>query len=690
MRRVGIDIGGTHTDIVLVDDAGQIVVEKVPTSTGDPSRAGISALEGLLGRTGRSLADVDWFMHGTTIATNIILEHNGARTGLITTAGFRDILHIARHKRPLNFSLQLDLPWQKHQLVARRHRMTVAERVAGPNGDVLVPLDEEAVRVAARALAADGVEAIAVCFLFSFMRPEHEKRAGEIIREEAPGVFVSLSHEVVPQYREYERFSTTALNAFVGPKTGRYLERLDRALAEGGLRTGLHLMQSSGGAATVDAASRRPVNLLMSGPVGGLLGGIWAGKCAGFDDVITLDVGGTSADIGVAPGGEMQFKHLLDTRIGAYHAMVPMAEVDSIGAGGGSIAYVDSAGQFQVGPRSAGAEPGPCCYGRGGTEPTATDCAVVLGRIDVNGFLGGRLPLDAGLSEKAVDERLARPLGLDRTAAALGAMRILTNTMVQAIEMNSVRKGYDPRRFALVAFGGAGGLFACDIARELNVRAVVVPALPGLTSALGLLTSNVAYDFGRTVMKSVAAADPEMLAGAWQELAQEARAQLAADGFSAADMAFLRHADCRYAGQGYELRVAAPAGPIDQGFMAGLRSAYHDEHRRAYGTTSPEKDIEIVNIRLVGMGRIAPIEPRMIEAGGSDPQPACLGYRSVVFEKDGGPSPLSTAIYDRGRLPAGAIIHGPAIVQQMDSTTVLPPGFTGRVDSFANLVIEAV
>src|SRR5262245_9616835 len=326
MRRVGVDVGGTHIDLALVDDErGAIAVHKVPTPPDDPS---VGAIEGLLELCRQSAiapGQIDYFMHGTTIATNIILEHNGAKCGLITTAGFRDVLHIARHKRPHNFSLQLDLPWQKHELVPRRHRRTVPERVSGRDGAVLVPLDEDAVRRAARELVAAGVESIAICFLCSFVNPAHERRAAEIVSEEAPGMQISLSHEVVPLYREYERFSTTCLNAYVGPRSARYLASFDRALREVGMDAGLHLMQSSGGCATLDGARRRAVTLLMSGPVAGLLGGIWVGTAAGFPNVISLDVGGTSADIGVAPAGELRYKHLLDTRIGDYDAMVPMA-----------------------------------------------------------------------------------------------------------------------------------------------------------------------------------------------------------------------------------------------------------------------------------------------------------------------------------------------------------------------------
>jgi N-methylhydantoinase A/oxoprolinase/acetone carboxylase beta subunit len=690
MRRVGVDVGGTHTDLVLVDDAtGEITVAKFPTSVNDPSIGAIDALQALCRDASCALSDIDYFMHGTTIATNIVLEHNGARVGLVTTHGFRDILHIARHKRPHNFSLQLDLPWQKHPLVQRRHRLTVPERIAGPDGAVLRPLDEDAVRAAVRTLVADGVEAIAICFMFSFLNPAHERRAGEIAREEAPGRFICTSHEIVPQHREYERFSTTCLNAFVGPKTASYLERFAGTLKDKGLRSELHLMQSSGGCATLQAALDRPVTLLMSGPVGGLLGGMWAGLAAGFRNVISLDVGGTSADIGVAPDGRMQFKHLLDTRIGDYQAMVPMAEVDSIGAGGGSIAYVDAGGQFQVGPRSAGADPGPCCYDRGGREPTATDCQLTLGRIDPAGFLGGRLKLHPELAQRAVEDKLARPLGMTSAEAALGAIRILSHSMVQAIEVNSVRRGYDPRDFVLVAFGGAGPLFACDIARELAIPTVLVPNLPGLTSALGLLTSDVSYDLGRTLMVSLADPDLRRIEACYTELEAQARAQLTRDGFVAGDIALLRVADCRYAGQGYELRTAAPGGTIEARFVDDLIEAFHAEHRRQYGSSFAGKPVQLVNARVIGFGRIPGLRPKPIAVGGDSPVAAALiGTRDVVFEDGGRPRAMPTRCWRRSALAAGNLVTGPAIIEQMDSTTVIPPGVAARVDPHGSLVIK--
>jgi N-methylhydantoinase A/oxoprolinase/acetone carboxylase beta subunit len=690
MKRIGVDVGGTHTDLVLIDeDCGRTFVHKVSTTVGDPSIGAIEGVVELCRIAGVAPADVDYFMHGTTIATNIIIEHDGSRSGLITTEGFRDVLHIARHKRPHNFSLQLDLPWQKHELVRRRDRLTVQERICAPDGEVLTPLNEDQLRQAVRTLRDAGVESIAVCFLFSFLNPAHEKRAAEVIAEEAPGLYVSLSHEVIPLYREYERFSTTCLNAYVGPKTARYLGRLDDSLRGIGLDAGLHLMQSSGGSATLDAATRRAVTLLMSGPAGGLLGGVWVGASAGHPNVISLDVGGTSADIGVAPHGQVRFKHLLDTRIGDYHAMVPMVEVDTIGAGGGSIAYIDSGGQFQVGPRSAGADPGPCCYAKGGVEPTATDCQVALGRIGGAGLLGGRLPLRADLAHAAIQERLAIPLSMSVEQAALSALKILTHSMVLAIELNSVRKGYDPRDFALVAFGGAGPLFACDIARELAIPTVIVPPLPGLTSALGLLTSDVSYDYSATRIQSLAAPDRSRIAATIADLEARAREQLERDAIAPDRTVLRRFADCRYVGQGYELRTAGGEGPIDDTFIDSLVRGFHDAHQREYGRHFPEKDVELVNLRVVGIGRIPALSPAPLDEGGPQPDPvAQRGSRRVVFDGDGLPLAVDATVWSRAALKAGNRIPGPAIVEQMDSTTVVPPGLEARVDAAGNLVID--
>ena len=518
MKRVGVDVGGTFTDLIYVDDeAGVIQVHKLPTTPDDPSQGTIQGVKELADQAGADPSALDQVFHGTTIATNIVIEHSGAVVGMITTEGYRDILHIARHKKPLNFSNYQDLPWQRYPVVRRRYRLTVPERITG-DGSVLVPLDEERAREQVRALKDAGVEAVCVCFLFSFLNAAHEQRVAEIVREEFPEAFLSVSSEVIPQYREYERFSTVGLNAYVGPKVASYVARLQDELETLGVRSGLHLMTSASGVATVEAAVKRPVTLLMSGPVAGVVGGIWVGKQSGYDNVITLDVGGTSADIGLAQEGRLRMKHLLDTKVGPYQAMIPMVDVDTIGAGGGSIAYVDAGGIYRVGPRSAGAVPGPAAYGRGGTEATATDAMVNLGWLLPEAFLGGGMSLDRDKARAAFADGPAAALGMSVEEASMGAVQILSHSMVQSIEENSVRKGFDPRDFALVAEGGAGPLFAVPIALEVGTPHVVVPPYPGIAAAMGLVATDMVYEYAATTYQRLSKLDAPSLQARFEEL----------------------------------------------------------------------------------------------------------------------------------------------------------------------------
>ena len=688
MKRIGVDVGGTFTDLILVDEeTGRIAVDKVASTPDDLARAVVEGVEQLCAKAGVSLAEVDNLLHGTTIATNIVLTHSGADVGMLTTEGFRDILHIARHKKPFNFSLQQELPWQSRPLAKRRHRLTVKERVTVPDGEVLTALDEDEVRARVRELREAGVDAVAVCLLHSYLNPDHERRVKEIVLEEFPDAYLSVSHEVLPLYREYERFSTVCLNAYVGPKVSRYVARFDEAMQRAGFSRGAQLMQSSGGMATVESATQRPVNLLMSGPVAGLIGGIWAGKVAGHDNVVTLDIGGTSADIGVAANGQLRMRHLLDTKVGDYQAMVPMVDIDTIGAGGGSIAHVDEGGVFRVGPQSAGADPGPACYGRGGTEPTATDAQLLLGRLRPDrGLLGGDMQLDIGLARTAM-QRLADTLGMSVEEAALGALQIQKFGMAQAIEVNSVRRGYDPREFTLVAAGGAGPLFACDIALELEIPRVLVPPHPGIIAATGLLATDLQHEFVATERHALKSLDIHRLRARYEELTAQAVAQLDADGVPDDRRLVRLLADCRYAGQGYEVRFDVPAGDIDAGWVDELKAAFHRAHEAEYGHRF-DAEIEIVNIRVVGIGRIAELEPATAETGGGDPSAAKTLEREVVFDVDGRPERRTTPFYDREGLRAADRIEGPAVIEQYDSTTVVPPGLSAEIDRFGNIVID--
>jgi N-methylhydantoinase A/oxoprolinase/acetone carboxylase beta subunit len=686
MRRLGVDVGGTFTDLIFVDDeSGKIEIHKLPTTPDDPSIGTVDGIERLSAAVGVTPADLDQVFHGTTIATNIVIEHNGARVGMLTTEGYRDILHIARHKKPLNFSNYQDLPWQAFPLARRRDRLTVPERITA-EGDVLVPLDEERAREQVKSLRERGVEAVAVCFLFSFLNPEHEARVAEIVREEFPEAFLSVSSEVLPQYREYERFSTVALNAYVGPRVASYVRRLEDELRRLGVRTGLHLMTSASGVATAQGAVERPVNLLMSGPVAGVVGGIWIGRQAGFDSVITLDVGGTSADIGLAQQGALRMKHLLDTRVGPYQAMIPMVDVDTIGAGGGSIAYVDGGGIFRSGPRSAGAVPGPAAYGRGGTEPTSTDAMVNLGWLAPEDFLGGGMELQPELA-RASFEGVAKTLGMSIEEASMGAIRISSASMVQSIEENSVRKGFDPRDFALVAEGGAGPAFAAAIAVEVGTPAVIVPPYPGVTAAMGLLATDAVYEYVATTYQKLSALNAEEMERRFTELEAQAIAQLAEDGIADERKVIQRVADCRYLGQGYELRVDCPSGAIDDAWVEKLTADFHDAHEREYSRRFEGSDIEIPNIRVRGVGLMPPLEMPEIEQDEAIAPDALRQERKAWFQVDGELLELDTKFYARESLKAGNRIEGPAVIVQYDSTTVVPPNLVSEIDRFGNIVI---
>jgi N-methylhydantoinase A/oxoprolinase/acetone carboxylase beta subunit len=691
MRRIGVDVGGTFTDLIYIDDeAGQVIVHKTPSTPADPSIGTVQGISELCAMAGIEPAQLDQVFHGTTVATNIVIEHNGAKVGMITTKGYRDILHIARHKKPMNFSLWQNLPWQAQPIVRRRFRLTVNERI-DKNGDVLIPLDDDEVRTQVRRLKREKVEAVSVCLLFSFLNPEHEQRVAAIVREEFPEAFLSVSSEVIPQYREYERFSTVGLNAYVGPKVSNYIGRFDAALRKMKVRSGIHLMTSAAGVATPEGAMQKPVNLLMSGPIAGVVGGIWTGRQSNETNVITLDVGGTSADIGLAQDGKLRMKHLLDTKVGPYQAMIPMVDVDTIGAGGGSIAYIDPGGIFRVGPRSAGADPGPVAYNRGGTEPTATDAMVVLGWLRPELFLGGKMELREDLARAAIDTHLASKLGTSVEDAAMGVYRILLHSMVDAIEQASVRKGFDPREFVLVAEGGGGPLFAPEIAPEVGVKNVLVPSYPGITAALGLLTTDMVYEYAATsyAMASALYADAaarKALSKQFKKLEAEARAQFKHDGIKA--MRIEHIAEARYEGQGYELRIDVGSGAIDAAWIDAMKAGFHDIHEREYSRRFEDADVQIANVRVRAVGLMPGLDAPQVRKGKAAPPAGALKLTATAWFRVGGKlKKVKTAFYERTDLVAGNVIEGPAIITQFDSTTVVPPGFSCKVDPVGNLVV---
>jgi len=693
MVKIGVDVGGTFTDLILEsksDGKNSVFVHKVPSTPDDQSRGVLQGIKEICVTANVALSDVKLVVHGTTVATNITLENKGAEVGMLTTKGFRDILHIARHKRPHNFSMQFDVPWQSKPLVKRRNRVPITERVMPPTGEIETALNKDEVRAAVELFKKRGVNAVVVAFLFSFLNTENERRAKEIVEEMMPGMFVCCSSEVADVIREYERFSTTAMNAYVGPKTAFYLSNLEKNLREEGIDAEVRIMQSNGGIGTVQTCSENPVTILMSGPAGGVIGGRWAGAMSDVDNIITVDIGGTSADISTIPGGEIKIMNPRDTYVGEHPILVPMIDLNTIGAGGGSIAHLNEGGAFRVGPRSAGADPGPVCYGNGGTEPTVTDAQIVLGRLDSDRLLGGDLTIDSTLAYKAIDEKIATPLNMTVKEAALGIIKIINNNMALAIRSNSVARGFDPRQFSLMPFGGAGPLHGVALAREISAKEVVVPPAPGITAAMGLLVTDMQYEFTRSVLGILNAADQALLDNInthIEKLEQQCRERLVADGVPEDQHKFLKIAECRYLGQGFELRAEMPSEPLSEANKNVLIDNFHAQHLLDYGFSYEGSEVEVVTLRVIGVADVQALEwPTVAQANGSAIDAALLYSRETTFD-DG--QTVDTPRYDRDRLLAGHEVPGPAIIIQHNSTTLVPPDYTARVHVSGNLHISS-
>ena len=686
MILIGVDVGGTFTDLVVTNtESSDSKIHKIPTTPEDPSLGVIDGLLEVCGQFDINPADVRHILHGTTIATNAVLEYEGAKTGLITTAGYRDILHIGRHQRPQHYSIMQDIPWQDRPLVRRAQRLTVTERLVPPNGDVLIPLDEPAVRAAAQQLRNNGVDAIAVCFLFSYLNPAHEDRAREIIQSEHPDCFVTTSHSVSPQFREFERFTPAAMNAFIGPKVRTYVHELASILTRQGFtQAELHVMGSNGGVATAQMVTEKPVLTLLSGPAAGVMGGGLSGQSVERSNLITFDVGGTSADIGLIVKNTYSEATARDTWIGGYPVMAPMIDIHTIGAGGGSIAYIDDGGAFRVGPESAGATPGPAAYGHGGDRPTVTDAHLVLGRLIEGRFLGGEMNLDLPAANRVID-RLAGELDLDRAEAADGIMAIINANMANAIRSRTVQKGHDPRGFSLVAFGGAGPLHGVDVARILGIPEVIIPPYPGITSAVGLLTTDLKYDAIRTEFQISDQVDADRLTRDFDRMQTELAVQFKQDGLQPSDITYHRSGDLRYVGQGYELRVPFTTGNVDAASLSHVFEVFQSIHLSEYGHIFEDSPIEIVNIRLTGSGNMPKIKLQSAAAS-RDSQP--LDTRPCFFRSDGILQQQDTVLYQRETLASKQRIHGPAIILQKDTTIVIPPGASAINDPSNNLLID--
>lgn len=661
---VGVDTGGTFTDFVLMD-GDELRIHKVPSTPENPATAvlrGLSEVLEALGPEARGADGEPRVVHGSTVATNTLLERRGARVALITTSGFEDVLEIGRQTRSAIYDLEVT---RDPPLVPSERRFGARERI-GPRGEVVQPLDDREIERLVERFTSCDADAAAICLLHSYADPSHERRIADALRARFDH-HVSASHEVLPEFREFERCSTTVVNAYVGPVMSGYLAEIAGALGSDHVR----IMQSNGGALSLEAAGKMAVQTILSGPAGGAVGGFEIGRRAGFENVITFDMGGTSTDVSLCPG---ELTRTAEARIGEIPIRVPVVDIHTVGAGGGSIAYRDPGGSLKVGPRSAGAEPGPICYGRGGDAITVTDANLFLGRLSERHFLGGEQTLDAGPVPAAL-ETLAGELDLPASELAEGIIRVANATMERAIRVISLERGFDPRDFTLVCFGGAGAMHAADLAKSLGIPRVLIPQGAGTLSAHGMLLADVVRDFSQTLLLPCSELDEGTLERAFERLTERGRAALEAEGFQEDRMRLERSLDARYVGQGFELTIPH-AGDIG--------ATFHERHEARYGYADPERAVEVVNVRLraAGVTTKPPLHER--DSTGADAAAAILGGHRMIHdgrEHDG-------VLVDRARLEPGNAFSGPALAVEYSTTTVVPPGATCRVDRYGNLILE--
>ena len=679
--RIGVDSGGTFTDICVFDtSAGTLHVWKVPSTPTDPSKAIGEGIAASLAEFGGHASAVAYLGHGTTVATNALIQGRVARTGLITTSGFRDLLEIGRQKRPSLYDLQCDKP---AQIVPRSLRLEVAERLRH-DGRVDTPLDEAAVRAAARQFADSDVESVAIAFLYSYVDPRHEQRAREIVAEELPDIFVTCSHEIAPEFREFERFSTAVVNSGLGPVMDRYLGRLAKRIENLGLNAPAHVTQSNGGVISFETARQQPVRTVLSGPSTGVVGATALAALTGTSDLITFDMGGTSSDVALIEGGKAMRsgEHMLH----GHPLKIPMLDIHTVGAGGGSIAWIDSGGLLKIGPASAGADPGPACYGLGSRAATVTDANVALGVLPPTSLLNGRMPIERDLAIEAV-RHLGDTLNLGWEETAQGILAIVTANMTKAIRVISVQRGYDPRRFAMMAFGGAGPIHAARLARELEISRVLVPPHPGILCATGLLLTDLVTDYARTRLTPLTESDG-IIALEFEALEEQARQWFTIEGVLPDAQSMACQIDMRYVGQNYELPVSMPQNLCGAELLNALKIRFEEEHRRLYGYIAADEPIQLVTFRLQATGHVPKSEISTQPPTEKDLDCAQIGVRDVWLPEAGGWT--NCPVFARSALGPGHVLNGPAIIEQMDATTLLLPGQRAELDSWMTLSITEI
>jgi N-methylhydantoinase A len=689
--RIGVDIGGTFTDVALVEEAsGRIGVAKVPTTPADPAEGVLRALETAMRRYAVSAADVGLLSHATTIVTNAILEEKGARAALVTTRGFRDVLELRRSARANLYDLFQDPP---ATLIPRRRRFEITERI-GADGAVVTPLAEDEIDELVAALEAARVDAVAVALVFSFLAPAHERRLGARLRAALPGVPVYLSSDVLPEIKEFERTSTTAVCAYVGPVLASYLARLEAAAHKRALPA-LHLMGSNGGMLQAAEAIVMPAVAVESGPAAGVVAAALVARQTGRKNLLSFDMGGTTAKASLIRDG--RYETTTEYEVGGGSSMtramngtghpirVPVIDLAEVSAGGGSIAWVDRAGALRVGPKSAGADPGPACYARGGAEPTVTDCNLLLGYLDQGSLLGGDLKIDPAAAAAAVRTRLATPLGIEVQAAAAAVIDVVNHAMAEVLKIVSVQRGHDPRDFVLAPFGGAGPLHAAALADELGIAEVICPPIPGAFSALGLIGADLRRDYVQTLMVATDAADPAAIEAVFATLEQKGDAMLNGAGVACDRRRFERSVDARYRRQSYELAVSVAPDPVDRAILAKIAEDFHQRHRTTYGHDNRAEPVQIVSLRVAAIGTIPPLVVRDVPAAsGTDP---LKGRRKLWFRETGA---IDAAIYDRQRMPSGLALAGPAVIESLESTILVPPGWGAAVNHDGFVLMKRV
>ena len=679
--RLAVDIGGTFTDVVVFDeDKKSLALTKVLST---PAELAKGVQEGIT-KAAIRLDAVLSLIHGSTVVVNAIIERTGAKTALVTTKGFRDVYEIGRINRPESFNPR----FRKHRpLVPRENIFEVSERMLA-DGSVRTPLDEQEAHDVARIIREEGFQAAAVLFLHSYRAPEHEVRMCEILREADPNLFVSASHELSREYREYERTSTVAANAYVGPKVSQYLGDLERRLRGSGFAGNLMIMQSNGGLSDVELARRQCIQMMESGPAAGVVGTMALCEMLDLEAAIAFDMGGTTAKASVIRRGEPSLSP--DYFIGGYNeglaVRIPVLDIVEVGTGGGSIGWLDEGGGLHVGPRSAGAEPGPASYGRGGTEPTVTDANVILGRLSPERFLGGEMRLNRDAAESALRERLADPLGVNLERAASGMLQVAISAMANAVRHVTLERGLDPRDFTLVAYGGGGPLHAASVAKELSIRTIIIPQAPGHFSAVGMLMADFRRDYVQTLFARMDDLEMAELEDEFKKLEAEGRNALEASGIPTERIVFERAADMRYVGQEHAVAVRVPATMGDEAARAEIKKLFDDAHELRYSHSAPGESADIVSLRVSAIGRLGKPEFPKIPLGDATPPPAARrGTRSVIFEGSGA---LEAAVFDRTKLLQGNVIHGPAIIEEVASTTVVEPGDTVIVNAYGHLVMQ--